>query len=226
MKPMNSKRKILVSLALLASFALPVHAQFGSLLGGGKSPSSSGNLDTEVKTFLDKSVRVEATISRAALAIVSAYAAEENRAKLQAQYDELNKLTDPKEAGAKFQAISESAGAEMKKLGAAQDLGDRTNQLSEEKKKQLSKAVGNYLLGALQAKDLVPSGQNVMQLAGSNPMAAGSVLPVKDALPRLANAGAMAGSALPNFVKALSGANVKVVEVSSSTKEESIDKLL
>lgn len=222
---MKFNRIFLVSLALFASVSLPAHAQLGGLMGGAKSSSNGGDLDTEVRTFLDKSVRVESTISRASLAIVAAYSSEENRAKLQSQLDEVNKITDPKEAGAKFKAISESTDAEMKKIGAEQDLADRTAKLSEAKKQMLVKALGNYLLGALQAMDLAPSGQNVMKLAGSNPLAVGKVLPVKDALPRLANATTLAGSSIPKFVSALRGVNVSVPEVSASSKEVAIEKL-
>jgi hypothetical protein len=220
---MNSKRKTLSTLALLACFALPASAQFGGLLGGSKAtPASSGDLDTEVRGFLDKSEGVESTASRASLAIVSAFAAEEERAKLKAQFDELAKTTDPKEKGAKFQAISESAGAQIKKLAASDDLGERTNKLSDEKKKLLAQGVANYLLAGIQAKDISPSGQNVMKLASSNPMNFGKVAAVKDALPRLANAVSLAGSSVPQLIKALKGANVQVADVSSSSKEVSI----
>jgi hypothetical protein len=220
---MKANRRTLLSLPLFACIPLPASAQFGGLLGGGSKPAEGGDIDSQVKSFLDKSVGIESTISRASLAIVSAYAAEEDRAKLQAKYDEVSKSTDPKEAGAKFQAITESAGAEVKKLGASADLADRTSKLSDAKKKLLATGVGNFLLGALQAKDLTPTGQNVLKLAGANPMNIGKVVPVKDALPRLANAGSLAGNTLPQFVKALKGANVQVVEVSSSSKEVNID---
>lgn len=221
-----SRRKIglTVGATLVTSAA---NAQFGSLGGllGGSGDKASGNIDTDVKSFLDKSISIERTLNSAALAIVAAYANETDRAKMQGSLDEMKKTTDPKEAGAKFQAVSESTSAEMKKLTASADLNTQTQNLSESKKKQIAIGVGNFLFGALQAKDLVPSGQSVIKGASSNPMNITKVLPVKDALPRLANAMSLAADTIPQFVKVLQGANIKVPEVSSSSKTESFDSI-
>jgi len=221
----HSKRKTLALLAVLACTALPASAQLGGLLGGGAKSGAGGDIDTEVKTFLGASMRVESTVSKAALAIVAAYASEEERAKLQTRFDDISKLTDPKEAGAKFQAIHESNDAAIKKLAASDDLADRTSNLSDEKKRLLAKGVGNFMLGAMQAKDLAPSAQTVLKNAGANPMNLPKVLPVKDALPRLVNAATLAGNALPQLIKALKGANVQVADISSSSKEAPMDRL-
>lgn len=223
---MIKTRRQLSLLALAALAASPASAQLGGLLGGAKGGGSSGNVDVEVKNFLGKSMRIESTLNKAAVAIVAAYASEKDRAKLQASLDELGKQTDPKEAGAKFQEVSESTSAELKKLAASSDLTDRTKGLSEARQQQLLKGIGNFLLGALQAKDLAPTGQNVLSAAGANPMNLGKVLPVKDALPRLANAGTLAAQTIPQFVKVLQGANIKVPEVTTASKEESIDQLV
>lgn len=221
-----SRRQIgfAVGATLLASTA---NAQFGSLGGmlGGGGDKASGNIDTDVKNFLAKSVNIERTLNSAALAIVAAYANEADRAKLQGSLDEMKKTTDPKEAGAKFQEVSESTSAEMKKLTASSDLSAQTQNLSESKKKQIAVGVGNFLLGALQAKDLVPTGQTVMKGVSSNPMNITKVIPVKDALPRLASAMSLAADTIPQFIKVLQGANIKVPEVSSSSKTENIDSI-
>jgi len=219
-----SRRKIgfAVGATLLATTANAQFGSLGGLLGGDKA---SGNIDTDVKNFLAKSVNIERTLNSAALAIVAAYANETDRAKLQGSLDEMKKTTDPKEAGAKFQEVSESTSAEMKKLTASSDLSAQTQNLSESKKKQIAVGVGNFLLGALQAKDLVPTGQTVMKGVSSNPMNIPKVIPVKDALPRLASAMSLAADTIPQFIKVLQGANIKVPEVSSSSKTENIDSI-
>lgn len=221
-----SRRKIglTVGVTLMAGAANAQLGGLGSLLGG-SGDKASGNIDTDVKSFLDKSITIERTLNSAALAIVAAYANETDRAKMQGSLDEMKKTTDPKEAGAKFQAVSESTSAEMKKLTAGSDLTTQTQNLSEAKKKQIAIGVGNFLFGALQAKDLVPSGQSVMKGVSSNPMNVTKVIPVKDALPRLANAISLAADTIPQFVKVLQGANIKIPEVSSSSKTESIDSI-
>lgn len=162
------------------------------------------------------------TSSKGALAIVAAYASEENRAKYQSMFSDIGKQTDPKEAGAKFQAVQESTDAELKKLSESNDLEAKTKAMSAEKQKLLAMGVGNFLLAALQGKDLLPSGQSLVSAAASNPMDIPKVAPVKDALQRLGNAVSLAGASIPKLVNALKGANVSVVPATATSKEEPI----
>ncbi len=194
------------------------------MLGGG-GKSSGGDIDADVNSFLEKSLRIESTINKAALAIVAAYQNEEDRAKSQEAFEQISKTTDPKEAGAKFQSVSESTAAEMKKLSTSGDLAERTKSLSAEKQQQVSKGIANFLLGVLQSKDLVSGGQSMLTKVSSNPMNLTKIIPVKDALPRLGNAASLAGSTIPKFVDVLKGANIKVKEVSTSSTEETVEKI-
>ena len=218
-----SRRKIstIFGVALIANTA---HAQFGSLLGGGDN-KGSGNIDADVKNFLDLSINIERSLSLASLAIVAAFQSETDRAKSQATFDEVKKTTDPKEAGAKFQEVSESTSAQMKKLAASADLGEQTKNLSEAKKKQVAAGVYNFLLGALKAKDLVPTGSAILKGATSNPMNFTKIIPVKDAVPRLISAGSLAADTIPQFVKVLQGANISVPTPSVSSKEENVSSV-
>ena len=219
------RRKLAFGVALMA--VTPAYAQFGGLgtLLGGMFSGGGGDVDSQVKGFLDLSFKIEMTCNKALLAIIAAYAKDEEREKYQARFQELSKVTDPKEAGARFQEIAASSEADAKKLAAESDLEGRTKQLTADKQKQVAKGVGNFLLGALLAKDVVPMGQGILQNLQSNLMALPKVVPVKDALPRLANAIVLAKSTVPQFVKVLRGANIEVPEVSASTKEENIDSI-
>ena len=218
----NTRRNIV--LGTLAAASVPAFAQFGGMLGGGKS-AGGGNFDADLKSFMEKSFSIEATASKAGLAIVAAFASEQKRAEYQSMFSDVGKTTDPKEAGATFQKVQETATAEIKKLAESQDLETQTKNLSAEKQKQLAKGVGNYLLAVLKAKDILSSGQSLMSSVSSNPMNITKAAPVKDALSRLGNAASLAGNSLPKLVKALQGANVSVVAASASAKEEPIDSI-
>jgi len=211
--------------AILYSLAGPAKAQFGSLLGGGKSAGGSGNVEADVKGFLDRSFKIEVTASKAYLAIVAAYAKEEDRAKYQSLFQDVGKLTDPKEAGAKLQQVRESTEAEIKRLAESKDLKETTTKLSEEKQKQVGKAVGNVLYAAFQAKGVIDAGKSVITSVSKNPMDIPKIEPVKGAVERLGSAASLASSAMVKFVDVLAGVNVKVESSGSSSKEESIDSL-
>ena len=218
----NTRRNIV--LGTLAAASVPAFAQFGGMLGGGKS-AGGGNFDADLKTFMDKSFSIESTSIKAGLAIVAAFASEQKRAEYQSMFTDVGKQTDPKEAGATFQKVQETASAEIKKIAELQDLEAQTKNLSADKQKQLAKGVGNYLLAVLKAKDILSSGQNLMTSVSSNPMNLTKAAPIKDALSRLGNAASLAGSALPKLVKALQGANVSVVAASATAQEEKIDSI-
>jgi hypothetical protein len=223
---MKKQRRNLV-VAAAAYSAIPAFAQFGGLGGlvGKSGGSSGGDVDGQVRAFLDKSIRIETTLNKSLLAITAAYAKDEERAKKQEVFNDLGKQTDPKEAGAKFQAAYTSNEAEVKKLSQSNDLAEQTEKLSAEKQQQVMKGVVNFLLGSLQAKDVVPMGQSIMQSVGANPLAIGKVVPVKDAVPRLTGAITLAGTTIPQFVKVLRGAKVSVPDVTGSSKEEKIESI-
>jgi hypothetical protein len=222
----NDRRKFVVAgLAGLgmAAASVPAFAQLGGLLSG--RGGGGGDIDSQVKGFLDRSVRIETTVSRALLAITTAYQTDEVRAEKQALFDRVGTTTDPKEHGAVAGDIYKSEAATLSELAQSKDLAEKTKNLTAEKQQQVAKGVVNILLGVLQARDLIPSGQNIMQGLASNPLAAPKVVPVKDALPRLGNSVSLVGKTIPAFVKALQGANIQVPSVTASTKQEDISEL-
>jgi hypothetical protein len=222
------RRKFAIqSIASVLTYSLlgTASAQFGGLLGGGKGSGGSGNIEADVKSFLDRSFKIEITASKAYLAIVAAYAKEEDRAKYQSLFQDVGKLTDPKESGAKLQQVRESTEAEIKRLAESKDLKDMTAKLSEEKQKQIGKGVQNILYAAFQAKGVIDSGKSVITSVSKNPMDIPKVEPVKGAVERLGSAASLAGGAMGKFVDVLGGVNVKVESSGSSAKEESIDSL-
>ena len=220
---MISKQRRVILAAGLAMSSGTALAQFGGFLGGNKGSSGSGDFDTGLANFMKTSLGVEKTALQGKFAILAAYASEENRAKFQSMYQNVGKQTNPNEAGATFQAAHESSEAEMKKLSESKDLGEQTKKLDEQKKKLLAVGVSNFLIGALQAKDLLTSGQSIISGAASNPMNLSKISPVKDAVSRLSNAVSLASDAIPKFVDALKGANVSVAPVTATSKEASAD---
>ena len=211
------------SLTFLPNTANAQLGGLGKLAGGGGA--ASGNIESDVKTFVDKSYEINQILAASSLAMAAAYASEEQRAKLQVNLDAMNKSTDPKEKNTLAQKNITSSSAELDKIKNSSTLAEDTKKMSAEKKKSLAQGVANFLIGALQAKDLVPTGQAVVQSATTNPMSIPKVLPIKDALPVLASAIENAAKTMPTFVSALKGANIKVDEVTSSSKPVSIKSL-
>lgn len=214
--PMKLSRRKIGTFLGAAVIANVSQAQLPKLPGVGEK-GGGGNIDADVKNFLDLSINIEKTLLSSSLAIIAAYQSEEERAKSQASYAEVQKTTEAKEAGAKFQAISESNKANMEKLSASSDFAEKTKNLSEAKQKQVAAGVFNFLIGALQAKDLLPTGQSIMQGATSNPMNITKVIPIKDAIPRLSTAMNLASTTIPKFVKVLQGANISIPNATSKS---------
>ena len=224
---MNLSRREIVLAVCGAAVSAPVFGQLGGLggmLGGGKA-TPGASIESDVQSFLERSFKIEKTAAKAYLAILAAYAAEADRAKYQSMFDSVGKLTDPKESGAKFQEIRESSEAELKRLSESKDLGDRTKKLSEDKQKQVGRAVGNVLYAGFQAVPLVDNGKIIVGRTKTSPLDVPKVQPVVGALDRLGTAISLSGSVMLKFVDVLKGVNVSVAPASSSSKEAPIDKI-
>jgi hypothetical protein len=222
---MIKTRRILIGALPLLAVGQSAFAQFGGMLGGGKSSGGGGNIEADIAAFLDKSFKIEMTASKAYLAIVAAFSSEEKRAELQSLFNDVGKQTNPQEAGAKFQQVRETTEAEIKRLSEEKDLGERTKALSAEKQQNVARGVGNLILAGLQGADLVPTGKNIVSGVGANPMAVTKLSPLKDAMTRLQSAISLSTSAMPKLVDALRGANVAVATVTTSSTAANISSI-
>jgi hypothetical protein len=70
----------------------------------------------------------------------------------------------------------------------------------------------------LQAVKLTQDGQAIVSSVGSDPMNITKVIPVKDALPILADAASTSTKVMSSFTKVLKGANVQVAPVTAESK--------
>jgi len=217
---MKSLRKFLIISAALIS-ATAAHAQFGGLggmLGGGGGGGGGGDVSGDVAAFLAKSQILSGLASRSVTAINAAFSSEEESAKKRAALEAIDKITDTSEKEAKKAALYESESAETKRKLASGEMEKAIGSLSEDKKKQVTAALGNFSIGALQAVDLFKTGQNLVQKATSSPMNIPKVVPVKDALPLLSQVGSDAGGLFAGVIKLARGANISVPEVKSDSK--------
>lgn len=222
---MKALHSILIAAACVV-FTGTAHAQFGGLskiAGIGDSSATSGaDITTEVSNFLSKSSTLSAMTARSVSAINAAFSSDEEIAAKRAALAEADKLTDPKEKGAKVAAIYESEAAEAKRKLESGEMEKRIGGLDEAKKKQIGSALLNFGIGALQAIDLSKAGQNMMQKVSGNPMNVTKLVPVKDALPLLGKVASDAGGFIAGVMKLAKGANISVPAVTVSSKPADI----
>jgi hypothetical protein len=216
---MKSLRKFLIISAALIS-ATASHAQFGGLGGmlGGGGGGGGGDVSGEVAAFIAKSQVLSGLASRSVTAINAAFSSEEESAKKRAALEAIDKITNTAEKEAKKAALYESESAETKRKLESGEMEKAIGSLSEDKKKQVTAALLNFSIGALQAVDLVKTGQSLVQKVSTNPMDIPKVVPVKDALPLLSKVGSDAGGLFAGVIKLARGAKISVPEVKSDSK--------
>lgn len=224
--------KVLHSVLIVAACVFSstaAHAQLGGLgklagVGGGDSSAASGDIAADVNSFLTKSTTLSAMTARSVAAINAAFSSDEQIAAKRASLAEIEKVTDPKEKGAKLAALYESEAAEAKRRYDSGEMAKQIGGLDEAKKKQIGAALLNFGIGALQAVDLTKVGQNMMQKASGNPMNVTKLVPVKDALPLLGKVAGDAGGLIAGVIKLAKGANIAVpaVTVSSTPAEVTV----
>lgn len=220
---MNSLRKFLIISVTLAS-ATVAHAQFGGLggmLGGGGG--SGGDVSADVSAFLAKSRVLSALASNSVTAINAAFDSELVAAQKGAALDAINKLPESSEKEAKKAALYESGSAEAKRRLESGEMEKAIGSLSEAKKKQVSGALLNFGIAALQAVDLSKTGQSIITKASANPMSIPKVIPVKDAIPLLSKVLSDAGGLFAGVIKLANGANISVQKITNQSTPIEMD---
>ena len=208
--------------ALTIGIAMPASAQL-SLPGlGGGSKSSGGDIDSQVKSFTEKSSAINGLVYKSLKFIVAAYASTEEAAKIAEETKAFEAITDPKEKQAKVAEALKSDSAKLEEISKSKDAQEKTKKLDKTKQAQVAASVGNFLIAALRAPDLVKNGQTIVQSVSSNPMNVGKVVSVKDAIPILSDAISTSTKVMPGFMKVLQGANVQVPKVTAESKTEEV----
>lgn len=185
---------------------------------GGGGASDAGDIDSKVKAFTDRSAVTNKLVGLSLLSIERAYATDEERAGLTEKMKALNSATDPKEINAQVTEIQKTDGAKVEELAKAKDAEEKTKKLDAKKQKEVAVGVSNFILAGLQAVKLTQDGQAIVSSVGSNPMNITKVIPVKDALPILADAASTSTKVMSGFTKVLKGANVQVAPVTAESK--------
>lgn len=222
---MKTIRKALVVAVCLAA-ASTANAQLGgltSMLGGAKqSASASGDIATDVNTFVNKSAALSEMTGRAVLAINAAFSSDQKLEEKRAALAQVTAITNPQERTAKFAALIATEKAEAQTLLDSGEMEKRIGTLSSEKKKMIGQALLNFGISSLQAVELSKNGQAIIQSAGANPMNLPKIVPVKDALPLLAKVAGDAGGFLVGVAKVAKGANISVPAVKVDSKPADI----
>lgn len=224
-------KAMVVALSVASAFAaaVPAHAQLGGLSAlGGKSETKSeakGDLDSQVKSFGEQSNKTYKLTYFSLMAMKAAYASTEEMAKIKEQVAAFKKTTDPKEQQAQVNEALKTNGAKLTELASSKDAEEQTKNLSAEKKKQLLAGVSSFTIAALGAGNLGKTGADIVKSVSSNPMNAGKVMPVKDALPVLSEAVSMSTNVIPALVKVMKGANLSVPSVQVDTKPADVESM-
>lgn len=210
------KTAIVAACLMLSNAA---NAQFGgmaSMLGGGAS--ASGDIATEVASFMTKTSVLSELTTRSVTSINAAFSTDEEIAAKRAALQAIEQITDPKERGKKMAVMYESEVAEGNRKLSSGEMEKKMGGLDAEKKKQVGGALLNFGIGALQAVDLTRVGQGIVQKTASNPMNISKVIPVKDALPILGKVAGDAGGFVAGVMKLAKGANISVQAVKVDSK--------
>lgn len=190
---MNLKRSVIKALGLIgvASTSQIANAQFGGLLGGGKS-TGGGDVEGQINKFNSEAALISKAMSYAILQIQGALGSKEEREKIKVKVEALNKATDTKEINAIQGEIIKSDMAATTELMKSAEGKARMEKLEPEMQRKVAKSVFAVMLAGIKIKPMLDTGKNVIQGVGANPMMLTKIGPVKDGL-------TLFGDALPKF---------------------------
>lgn len=215
------KKSLLV--LLLSSISVGAYAFELPKIGGGDKTEASGNIEADVTEFLNKSNELSAIANRSLGAINSAFRTDEEVAKSKADLEAAEKITNPGEKAAAMSKVQASEQAAFEKTAQDKATQEKLKNLSDEKKKLVSKAAMNLGLSFLKIPGLVDQGRKI--ISGASLTTAMKVLPVKDAIPSLQKYATGTASSLAGFTKLAKGADIKITEASSVSSNQATETL-
>jgi hypothetical protein len=196
--------------------AMSAHAQFGSLgalasIGASMlSGTPSGDVGSDVDSFVNKSAALSALAGKSVAAINAAFATEEQLAAKRAALAAIEQLADPKARQARYAQLYQAESAETRRLFDSGEMERRMRELDADKKKLIAQALFNFTLGSLQAVELGRDGQALLARAGMNPVELVRIVPVKDAIPLLGKLALDAGGFFIGIAKLARSADIAV----------------
>jgi hypothetical protein len=183
-------KTIVAALLLVAVTAGSVYAFGLPSFGGGDKSAPAGDPDT----FLKKAQKAEKLVNKSVDQLGGIILSKEDKAKLEAKKAEAEKIADPAEKGAALNKITaETTDALQKAAENKKESEARLKKLDNKQKKLATAALFNLMLGAMQAAELVPEGQNLAKSVQSNPMLAAKVGAITDSVKSLS--GIVSGTA-------------------------------
>ena len=148
-------------------------------LGGGAAANSAPAVD--VDGFMIKASDTNMMFQQSALLLASFLGEKATVAALNTKLQSIQTIADPKEKSAQMKALYVEQESVIK--ATLDDKTKATEQLSQiqgEQRERVISAAFNFALGVIQAKDLVPSGQNAIASLQLNPMQATKLIGLKN----------------------------------------------
>lgn len=214
------KKSLLV--LLLSSISIGAYAYELPKLGGDKA-AASGNIEADVAEFLNKSNELSEIANKALGAINSAFRTEEEVAASKAALEAAAKITNPGEKAAAMAKVQASEQATFDKNVQDKATQEKMKNLSDDKKKLLTKATLNLGLSFLKIPSLLDQGKKV--ISGASLTNVMKVMPVKDALPSLQKYVTGTAASLAGFIKVAKGADIQISETTSNSSNQNPEKL-
>jgi hypothetical protein len=214
---MKTKSFLVMALMVLTGYGSAGAFGLPGLTKGGSAPA--GDPDA----FLAKAQVSEKLVNSSADSLFKLVASKEEQAKVEALQKKLAETTDAKEKNAVVQQIRESEAAVISKAAANKGLEEEARKWDEQKKKLATASLFNLALGAKQAADLVPQGQNLAKSLQSNPLLIAKAGALLDAVKALSGIGTGTTKVLTTLPSVFTSAKIDVkLPTSSADKPQEV----
>lgn len=179
----------IVLAATLAAAIAPqaIAVDFGLPKLGKSNAASSGNVDADIKSFLQTADEARQLTGQSALSLGQALLTKTEMEAAEAALAAANAIADPKEKEAAKAKVVTDVQAQLAKV----DFDAAAKELAKANDKKKNALVGNsmfnFVLGLLKDKELASRGSALASSAASNPMLLAKAGQVKDVLSSLSS---------------------------------------
>jgi hypothetical protein len=196
-----------IAATLIIGVATTAHAGLGGLTS--LLPGKSGNATVDVDSFLKNATAAEALMRASLDQMATSLATKEEIAKIDALKKQAAEKTDTKEKEAIDQEIAKSQAALLNSRDFDKVANEDVKKMDSKQKQKLAGAATNFVLAALQDKELLSQSSTVLTGLAGNPANLSKLGTVKDAASSLKNQLELAGSLATKVPKVFSAVGVK-----------------
>jgi len=166
-----------------------------------KIPAKQEGLEEKVKSFSEKSIRLQLLFISSSTKILSNYSDQDERARWLEQLKLIKEAIGADEQADLAKRLNPLLANELQKLINSPDFAERTKALSQESRKELIDLIPSFIIITIQTKNIIDQGNEILKYSAEAPLdQLPKLLQIKSTFPGLVSTTSLLSKVIPKIL--------------------------